>query len=98
LKTTSPQVCDNYLQWYKTVCAKHNLIQHAWALWRNVQEGTPLAVKQMMEFETINTLQMKGMNDAEKHCCKLKMGVIDWSPELALARYHIEAWTALLQS
>jgi len=41
----------------------------------------------MMEFETLDALQTKGMNDAEKHCWKLKMGAVEWSPELALAQH-----------
>jgi len=52
----------------------------------------------MMEFETIDALRTKGMNDAEKHCRKLRMGRVDWSPELALAHHRIAAWTALLRS
>jgi len=52
----------------------------------------------MIEYETLDALWTKGMNDAEKHCQKLKMGVIDWSPELALACHQIAAWSALLHT
>jgi len=85
LKTNSPRVQDNYLDWYKTVCDKYDLIAWARALWASVQDGKLLTVEQMMEFETIDALCTKGMNEAEKHCRKIKMGAIEWLPELALA-------------
>jgi len=75
---------------------KYNLIEHAKVLWHNIQQGQPLSVDQMMEFKTLDALRTKGMNEAEKHCRKLKMGAVEWSPELTLARHQIAAWTALL--
>jgi len=98
LKTESPWVHDNYLNWYKQVCVKHKLIECATALWHTVQDGQLLTVKQMIEYETLDALWTKGMNEAEKHCRKLKMGAIDWSPELALACHCIAAWSALLRT
>jgi len=98
LKTDSPKVCVNYLHWYKMVCCKHNLFEHARVLWKSVQDGTPLTLEQMMEFENSNALCTKRMNDAEKHCRKMKMGAIEWSPNLALAWDRIAAWTALLRT
>jgi len=65
LKTNSPRVQDNYLDWYKTVCDKYDLIAWARALWASVQDGKLLTVEQMMEFETIDALCTKGMNEAE---------------------------------
>jgi len=53
-------------------------------LWSSVQEGIPLSLEQMMEFEMIDALCTKGMNNAEKLCQKMKMGAIKWSPELWL--------------
>jgi len=98
LKNDSPRIRDKYLQMYKQTCIKHKLFERATVLWKTVRDGQPLTDSQMIEFEMIDSIRTKGMNEAKKHCRKLKMGVIEWSPEIALARYRIEAWTALLRS
>jgi len=78
------------------VCCKHNLFEHARVLWKSVQDRTPLTLEQMMEFENLDALRTKGMIDAEKHCRKMKMGAIEWSPDLTLVQDRIATWTALL--
>jgi len=85
LKTDSPSVRDNYLVRYKRLCKQHHLLECAKALWSSVQDGKPLTIEQTIEYETIDAIQTKSMNEAERYCRELRMGAIDWSPELALA-------------
>jgi len=98
LKADYPMVHDTYLQLYKSFCTQHKLFDWGKQLWQSVIQGQPLSIKQMMEFETIDALHTKGMNDAKKCCRKLQMGVIEWSPKIAMARNQIAAWTALLRT
>jgi len=96
LKMDHPLVRTTYLEHYKRLCQQHHLIERAKALWSTVQDGTPLTVEQTIDYETIDAICTKSMNEAERYCRKLQMGAIDWSPELALVCHKIAAWQALL--
>jgi len=98
LKTENPKIHDTYLQLYTQFCHQHKLFDHGKQLWSSVQEGIPLSLEQMMEFEMIDALCTKGMNDTKKLCQKMKMGAIEWSPEVAATCHCIAAWTALLHT
>jgi len=98
LKTAHPAIRDAYIEKYTTFCTQHQLFSRSCALWKEVREGTPLTTAQINEFETIDELRVKGMNLAEQKCRKLRMGQIDWSPDLATSRAKIAAWTAVIRA
>jgi len=98
LKTAHPAIRDAYLDKYTTFCAQHQLFSWSCALWKEVREGMPLMMAQITEFETIDELRVKGMNLAEQKCRKLRMGQIDWSPDLATSQAKIAAWTAVIRA
>jgi len=62
-----------------------------------VETGVSLTVEQIQEFKEIDHLRTQGMQLAEKHCRKLKMGEVAWSPVLADCHSKIDFWPALVK-
>ncbi len=98
LKTQSPVTREAYLSQYTNFCDKHNLFAQSCSLWQQAKEGTTLTREQQQEYESIDALCVQGMNLAEKKCRKLRMGTIEWSPDLAQSRARIAAWNALIRA
>jgi len=76
-------MCDNYIHSYKQFCIQNKLFDCGKLLWQSVKTGQSLTIEQMIEFEAIDALCMKGMNIAEKQCRKMHMGAIEWSPQIS---------------
>ena len=76
---------DKYLDRYEKLLHSHNLPQRQFRLEaQKTQEGVPLTPPQVQEAEAIDFLCTKFMNQAEHKCRKLKMGMVDFSPVVAL--------------
>jgi len=60
--------------------------------------GQPLTPQQQLEYEEINTRKTQAMQQAERKCRKLKMGAVEWSPQLALSRALITMWMAMVKA
>ena len=71
----------------KDLLASNQVIQRANQLLSEVKNTMTLA--QIKEFEDIDQLRIESMKEAEKHCRKLKMGEISWSPKLQAVRNKI---------
>ena len=52
-----------------------------------------LSPEQIKEFESIDKSRTMAMKQAERHCRKLRMGEVKWSPKLQAARDKIEYLT-----
>jgi len=58
----------------------------------------PLNPVQQEEYKEIDRLKTQVMQQAKKQCHKLKMGGVEWSPQLALCRACITMWTAMVKA
>jgi hypothetical protein len=52
----------------------------------------PLTATDAAEWESIDSLRVSGMIQAEKHCRKLRHGAVAWSPQLQQAIDMVTAW------
>ena len=55
----------------------------------------PLPPHRQREYERIDKLMVQGMEDAEKHCRKLFVGAVKWSPAFSEATEKVEMWYML---
>ena len=60
--------------------------------------GQSLNPQQQLEYEEVDTRKTQAMQKAERKCQKLKMGAVEWSPQLALSRALIAMWTAMVKA
>ena len=92
----SPTV-DKYLDRYEKLIQSHHLPQRQFQLEAQTQEGVPLTPPQAQEAEAIDFLRTKFMNQAEHKCRKLKMGMVDFSPVVALRLKQIAFWDIAIE-
>jgi len=92
-----PTVQHRYINNYKGQCYQHKIFTRAKALWEQITPGQPLNPQQQLEYEEIDTLKTQTMHWAKRKCQKLKMGAVEWSPQLALSRVLIAMWTAMVR-
>jgi len=93
-----PTVQHRYINEYKVQCYQHKIFTRAKALWEQITPGQPLTPQQQMEYEEIDTRKTQAMQQAERKCQKLKMGAVEWSPQLALSRALIAMWMAMVKA
>jgi hypothetical protein len=74
LRLSDKPCVKRYLGAYKQLIQAHNLPQHQFCLESKTRPGTPLTPLQIQEFEVIDRLKTKCMQQAEKKCRKLKRG------------------------
>jgi len=91
-------VQHRYINEYKAQCYQHKIFTRAKALWEQIMPGQPLTTQQQMEYEEIDIRKTQAMQQAERYCRKLKMGAVEWSPQLALSRALIAMWMAMVKA
>ena len=92
LQLKSPSTVQRYIQKYQQLVDKHNLAARIFRLENTIQEDIPLTMEQIHEIEAIDTLRTKLMLQAEKHCRKLRMGAIPFSPQVVQPAREKEYW------
>ena len=95
LKLEDPRIIDRYLDILDTYLAAHKVYSRLRRLKSEYSPGLPLTTAQVKEYEELDTIREAGMKHAEKHCWKLKMGKVQWSPALQKARDTITFWTLI---
>ena len=92
LQLHNPKLVEKYLRKYESLIDDANLLQRQFALEDSTQYGTPLTQAQAREAEAIDVMRTKCMRKAEKHCRKLKMGMVDFSPEISSCLNQLAFW------
>ena len=69
-------------------------VRRLWLCCGRLQESVsgPMSALQATEFEAISTLRAQGTEHATHRCRKLKMGEVDFNPEINKLRSRILAW------
>jgi len=93
-----PTVQHRYINEYKGQGYQHKIFTRAKALWEQITPGQPLTPQQQLEYEEIDTWKTQAMQRAKRKCQKLKMGAVEWSPQLALSRALIAMWMAMVKA
>ena len=96
LKCTDPRTVKQYLDYYEAFVKQHHLAERAFSL--QTRAAYPLAAAEADEWESIDTLRIQGMLQAEKQCRKLRQGTIAWSPELQQSINTVTAWQLVCRS
>ena len=96
LKCDDPRVVKKYLKTYDEFLVKNSLYKRVSILERQVKAGQMLSVELIKEYEAIDKCRVKGMEQAEATCRKLKVGYQDWSPELQVALETHRYWYQVL--
>jgi hypothetical protein len=69
---------------------EHNILPRARLL---EQRASNLLLPSLQrEYEHLDRFRIKTVTKAEQYCWKLRMGQVAFSPALAHARLHIQAW------
>jgi hypothetical protein len=88
-----PRIRQRYNDLYRKCVRQHRLDSRSYRLQESV--SGPLNPSQIVEYEGISSLRSQGIAYATKHCRKLKMGEVDWNPEIQTLRQRITAWNLL---
>ena len=92
LRLDNKKLVNKYLDAYEKLIKSHRLPQRQFALEAHTTVGTPLTTEQKQEADAIDVIRTKCMRKAEKKCRKLKMGMVDFSPDVALPLREIMFW------
>ena len=95
LKLDDPRIVDRYCELLDGYLAAHKVYSRLRRLTGTYNNGTPLTEAQAKEYEELDAIREVGMKYAEKHCRKLRMGKVQWSPALQKARDTITFWTLI---
>ena len=95
LKLNDPRVINNYNAKLKNYFSRHSLSFHVKGLQENITQ--PLASSTALEYERLDKIRIGGMQYAEKHCRKLTMGGVPWTPELTRIKLTIEVWQLVIR-
>jgi len=98
LKIGNPQIWEKYNKVYKQECHDHNIFECIDMLWQQIQPKVPLNTTQQEEFEDIDNLWIQAMQKAEKNCCTLKLGGVEWSPQIGKSWDRIARWMAVVKT
>ncbi len=98
LKLQDPHTREKYLKTYKHQCVVAQVFKQSRCLRQQLQPTTPLTEEQQREFEEIDQIRVKAMQQAERTSRKLWMGNVEWSPAIAASRNKIALWTAMIKA
>jgi endonuclease/exonuclease/phosphatase family metal-dependent hydrolase len=81
LKLVDPRLVSRFLQLRRSHIEEHKLAIRLQLLYHGIQNES-LTAEQQHEYESIDQIRVEGILHAERHCRKLKMGKVPWSPKL----------------
>jgi hypothetical protein len=90
-----PRVVKNYNKLLKSKLEGNSVLPRIQALENSL--GGSISKTQIHEYDLLDKLRIEAILAAEKGCRKLRMGVVPYSPNLALAGKKIRAWKLLLK-
>ena len=90
LTCKDPRIRQRYSELYWPFVVQHGLDMRAYKL--QVSITSPLNASQVTEFEAISSLRAQRMEYATHRYRELKMGEVDFNPEINMLRSRILAW------
>jgi hypothetical protein len=90
LKCQDPRIMEKYTSLYSQFLQEHNLVERAFSLQTIMTYSANSAMTD--EWESIDALRVKGMQEAERNCRKFRTGEVPWSPILQEIMDRIAAW------
>jgi hypothetical protein len=93
LKCKDLRTVDNFIRHLTKFYCKHNILGRAQTLIEKTAYPSISPVRE--EYESIDDLRCTAGRIAERKCRKLRMGQVDFSPEIQKAKLVIYAWSLL---
>jgi hypothetical protein len=90
LTCNDPRVRERYNDLYRPFVLQHHLDSRSYLLQSSLTG--PMSPSQATEFEGISSLRSEGIAYATHRCRKLRMGEVDYNPDLNILRNRILAW------
>ena len=94
LKLLDPRIVKKYNKLLIKFFRKFSLLDQILLL--QDRPSGHLSDEEAANYERLDAIRIRGMVYAERHCRKLKMGGIPWTPELSKIRHGIEVWKLVL--
>ena len=95
LKNNDPRVRNRYLKLYEASLKELQLFERLDQLTQRI--SNPPSPADVKEYNNIDLLRTRAMLKAERHCRKMKMGGVPFSPDYNDTRKRIAAWTLLVK-
>jgi hypothetical protein len=90
LTCKDPRVRERYNDLYRPFVLQQHLDSRSYLLQSSLTG--PMSPSQATEFEGISSLRSEGIAYATHRCRKLRMGEVDYNPDLNILRNRILAW------
>ena len=90
LKLSDPRVVERYLSYLHMKCVEHNVYSRMDAV--HQYNFSPLPQFVIDEYEALDVLISRFMNEAEEQCRKLHMNSVPWSPAYKKACLLLDYW------
>ena len=88
LKCKDPRIVQRYNKLLEEELQKHDVFNRTNKLFQRF--SNPMTKKQIQEYEKIDNIREAAMIYAEKHCRRLYMGGVKWSPQVTSQRVKID--------
>lgn len=95
MNLSDPRISNRFLSFLSTFVSHHDLLNRAEALADSASQ--PLSLEQQEEAESLDRLKQEAIAYADKHCRKLKMGGVPYSPDLKVHQCRIAFWKCALK-
>jgi hypothetical protein len=96
LHCKDPRIVENYVKKNKTLALQHELPKWIFHIFGAAK--APLSPALIQEYEAIDNLRCCITAEAERHCRILRMGQVEFSPELQLANRKIMCYKLFLKT
>lgn len=94
LKCNDPKVQIRWIELYKEYLADKNVTERMFDIERNME--LPLPPHLAREYEKVIEIRHQAIKYADKHCRKLWMGKVPYSPEVKKAGIAIQLWNGII--
>jgi hypothetical protein len=95
LKCDDPPTQARWRSMYTEKLQEGNCFERIYRLQEDAQ--VPLTQAQTLEYEAISTIRESAANYADRHCRKLTMGAVPYSPQFRQAQLLIELWDGVVK-
>ena len=101
LKCDDPRTVTAFIKLRLEHCRSHNLLNSLTHLQEDIHNGTIHLDKATEHLNLLDDIRVDGILYADRKCRKLRMGHIQWTPELQKVifsiQYYRESWASLTQ-
>ena len=95
LKSSDPKIRNKWNRLYSEFLTKHKVHRRIFKLEEHVMAGGTMQMKEQQEYSKIMNLRNQGIQHADKHCRKLTMGNVPFSPDIIATCEKLQMWKGI---